>query len=64
MGVVGKQTSLLRTSWSTHQHGGGNKESTVKGSLVVDVIGRHVDDTYVILCYPACFCVCNDEDKF
>ena len=30
---------------------------------MVAVIGRQVDDPYVILCSTACLCVCNDEDN-
>ena len=30
---------------------------------MVDVIGHHVDDPSIILCSPACLCVCNDEDN-
>ena len=64
MGVVGKHPSLLRPSWSPHQHGGGDNGSIVRGSLVVAVISLHVDDPYVILCSPAFLCVYNDEDTF
>ena len=64
VGVVGKQPSLLRTSWRPQQHGVGNKGSTRKGSWVVAVIVHQFEEPYVILCSPACSCVYNDEDKF
>ena len=64
MGVVGKQPSLLRPSWRPQQQGGGDKGSIGKISWVVAVIGHHIDEPSVILCSPACLCVCNNEDKF
>ena len=62
-GGLGKQPSLLRPSWGPQHHRGGYKGSTVKVSWVVAVIGRHFDDTSVIICSPDWLCVCNDEDK-
>ena len=62
--VLGKQPSLLIPSCSSTNHGGGDKRSTRRGPLVVDVIGRCVDDSSIILYSPACLCMCNDEDNF
>ena len=62
--VVDNQPSLLRPSWRPQQSGGGGKGSTGKGSWVVAVIYRRVDEPSGILCSPACLFECSDEDKF
>ena len=60
VGVVGNQTSLLRPSWISHQHGGEYMRLISIGSLVVDVIGHYIDVTYIPPCSTSCLSVCKD----